>query len=147
LICDVVENALKIIGKNLENNNINLKYKNECTTVIKIYPHEMLQVLLNIITNAKDALKTKSPENPYINISVIEEEANIKTIICDNAGGIPEEILDKISVPYFTTKEETGTGLGLYMSKAIVEKHHGGSIEWMNKDDGACFIITLPKEY
>ena len=65
--------------------------------------------------------------------------------ICDNAGGIPEDVLPRIFEPYFTTKEEKGgTGLGLYMSQMIIEKHLKGTISVENSDEGACFTVSIP---
>ena len=67
--------------------------------------------------------------------------------MCNNGGGIDADILPKVFDPYFTTKDEkTGTGLGLYMSKMIIQEHLYGVIEAKNSDNGACFIIKLLKE-
>lgn len=66
--------------------------------------------------------------------------------VCDNAGGIGEDIIEKVFDPYFTTKEqEKGTGIGLYMTKEIIKKRFGGDIFAENRDGGACFIIQIPK--
>ncbi|QOY55632.1 HAMP domain-containing histidine kinase [Candidatus Sulfurimonas marisnigri] len=86
----------------------------------------------------------------YINegnvyISIAEQTDSLTLNICDNAGGVNEDIINKIFEPYFSTKgEKDGTGLGLYMSKTIVEKHIGGTLSVYNSDDGACFEIKLP---
>jgi two-component system, NtrC family, C4-dicarboxylate transport sensor histidine kinase DctB len=74
------------------------------------------------------------------------DDINIVKVI-DNAGGIPEKLLNKVFNPYFTTKEEgKGTGIGLYMTKTIMDKHFRGSIEVSNSDDGAIFTLVLPKD-
>lgn len=79
-----------------------------------------------------------------ININVNETKEAITISICDNGGGIPESIIDKIGQPYFTTKQElNGTRLGLYTSKTIAEKHLFGTLTWHNEEKGACFVITL----
>ena len=81
-----------------------------------------------------------------INVTINETRDSIVLKICDNAGGIPEDIIDKIIEPYFSTKALTGTGLGLYISRTIVEKHLFGTLTWHNENKGACFVITLLQE-
>ena len=99
--------------------------------------------LLNILKNAEDNFLENSVEKPVL--SIIVEENTIS--ICDNGNGIPDNIIEHIFEPYFSTKDEkTGTGLGLYMSKMIIEKHLNGAIEVYNSDEGACFTVKLLKQ-
>ena len=100
----------------------------------------MIQVVLNILKNAEDNFLEKDIKEAYIKITT-----NDKVIsICDNGGGISDDIIDKIFDPYFSTKDEkNGTGLGLYMSKRIVEEHHKAKLKVENTDDGVCFKIEL----
>jgi len=78
--------------------------------------------------------------------TIYEKEDMIVIEICDNAGGVPPEIQEKIFQPYFSTKDEkNGTGLGLYISEIIVQKHLKGILRVYNNDCGACFVIELPK--
>ncbi|MDZ7817248.1 MAG: ABC transporter substrate-binding protein [Aliarcobacter sp.] len=116
------------------------------------YENELIQVLMNILINAKDALENKESEK-LILIKVKRSKENLIITIKDNAGGINEDIIDKIFEPYFTTKHQfKGTGIGLYMSKLIVEKHLNGQISVQNVSyefnnttyKGALFKITLP---
>ncbi|MEA3331220.1 MAG: ATP-binding protein [Campylobacterota bacterium] len=101
---------------------------------------EFKQVILNLITNAKDAIIQNNISHGHITISLDRK----RIIICDNGGGIPREIIDRIFEPYFTTKEQgKGTGIGLYMSKMIIEQNLGGKLEVFNKGEGAEFIITF----
>jgi C4-dicarboxylate-specific signal transduction histidine kinase len=101
---------------------------------------------LNIFTNAKDALLNKNPQDRKVNVSSFSEKDNIIINIEDNAGGIDEAIIDKIFDPYFTTKDKNlGTGIGLYMSKMIIEKNMGGKLLAKNSKEGAVFIIILKK--
>lgn len=144
-ISKVVDNATKIIGKSLQNNNIELIIKYEIDYSLKTYPNELLQVLLNIINNAKDILIEKEVSNPKITIIALETENSYIIEIYDNGGGIPKDLITKIGKQYFTTKADQGTGLGLYMSIAIIEKHLNGSLRWKNTDDGVCFRISIPK--
>jgi two-component system CheB/CheR fusion protein len=140
-----IEDALNVVGKSLEHNNINIIKKLDCKISLHIFKRELLQVLINILKNAKEALIENKIENKKIAISTFEDEYNIIIEICDNAGGIKTDMINKIYEPYFTTKgEASGTGLGLYMSKTIVEKHLKGKIKTINKDQGACFRIILP---
>lgn len=109
------------------------------------YGNELKQVIVNLLNNAKDAIKEKGIENGKIEISFSQERQSVKVTVCDNAGGIPEDIIDRIFEPYFTTKGNlNGSGLGLYMSKTIVEQRMHGVITVQNRDEGACFILKLP---
>jgi len=104
-----------------------------------------MQVFLNILKNSQDNFKEKGTKNPQISIHTYDTKKNVKIEFCDNGGGIPKEIGEKIFDPYFSTKnEKNGTGLGLYMSKTIIEEHHQGKLHTENRDTGVCFIIELP---
>ena len=116
------------------------------------FENELIQVLMNILINAKDALENKQSQKLII-IKVKQHKNNIIITIKDNAGGINEDIIDKIFEPYFTTKHQfNGTGIGLYMSKLISEKHLDGEIIVRNVSfefnntiyQGAIFKIILP---
>ena len=102
---------------------------------------------MNLIKNSRDAMTERRVEAGRIDIYV-EAGANTVTIIVeDNAGGIPEVVMDHIFEPYFTTKSQSkGTGLGLYMSRSIIEESMGGTLQAQNGEHGARFILTLPKE-
>ncbi len=118
---------------------------------IEGYPNEMKQVFLNLIDNAKDAIlsarenKNLSDEEGLIRLDFAKDRNNIIINIYDNVGGIPEEIIDKIFEPYFTTKPiGKGDGIGLYMTKIIVEEHMHGKIQAGNWEKGAVFTLYLP---
>ena len=112
---------------------------------ITSYAREFSQVLINILNNSKDAIQDNKAEDPNIHIMMETLENKVKIIITDNAGGIAADILEKVFDPYFTTKQDTnGTGLGLYMSKTIIEKHMKGKLKAENHKKGAIFTITLP---
>jgi len=114
--------------------------------------NELMQVMMNIFNNARDILETKDGKRLiFIDICKKNNSAVIK--IRDNAGGIPQDIINKVFEPYFTTKHESqGTGIGLYMSKEMVDKHLKGLLQVDNRSyyyndveyKGACFRITLP---
>jgi len=107
------------------------------------FPHEYSQVLLNILINARDAFDTRRPETPRIRIVVGDGSGRAVMTITDNAGGIPSAILDNIFDPYFSTKGVQGTGIGLYMSKTIIERNMHGSLSVRNTGDGAEFRIEI----
>jgi signal transduction histidine kinase len=143
---EILLKTLNIIKPSLLNDNIEIIQEYNSKEEIEIYDNEMIQVMLNLFKNAQDNFKEKQTKNPYIKI--ITENRTIS--VCDNGGGIPEDIIEKIFDPYFSTKnEKNGTGLGLYMSKTIIEEHHNGKLTVQNIDDtqgastGVCFIIEL----
>ena len=105
------------------------------------------QVLLNLYQNATDALKENRSISRKKIILILEEEKNkmVRIAVLDNGGGIDEETLSKIFFPYFSTKSKNGSGLGLYMSKDIVETHIGGTLSAKNHENGACFEMIVPE--
>ncbi|RXJ54583.1 ABC transporter substrate-binding protein [Candidatus Marinarcus aquaticus] len=116
------------------------------------FENEMVQVFMNIISNAKDALEHSKVQKKYIFITIHSMTNGVEIEIKDNAGGIPETILNKVSEPYFTTKHKSqGTGIGLYMCEEIISKHMGGKMEVNNQSflyentqyNGALFTIYL----
>ncbi len=147
LLRDVIADALAVIGKALENNNIAIEI-DRCKPInIRTYSRELMQVVINIIKNAKEVLVEKEIQERKIMFHCAHNESKVSLSICDNGGGINMDIMQKIFNPYFTTKSaKNGTGLGLYMSKTIIEKHLEGSISATNSDEGACFTIELPLE-
>jgi signal transduction histidine kinase len=140
----IIESTLDIVRVSVENANIELRTKLECNKELKTYPSEIKQVVLNLIKNAQDALIEKDVKDAYIEIETLCKDDKHVLIIKDNGGGIPENIMDKIFEPYFSTKlEKDGTGLGLYMSKIIIEKHCGAKIKAENDDKGAVFKVIF----
>lgn len=140
-----VKKAYHILQASLEYNNINLQIMAKKKIVGYGYANEFSQVVLNMISNAKDVLIETNTQNPKIVIEIFEDEENILCVIKDNGGGIKEENLHKVFEPYFTTKEAHGTGIGLYISKEIIHKHLKGTLSVKNLDDGAMFTISIPK--
>lgn len=137
---DVVLKSLSIIKASLTHSNIEVIEEYKSKDDVELYYNEMMQVILNILKNAQDNFLEKGIKEPYIKITT----ENRTICICDNGGGIPEDIIKKIFDPYFSTKDEKNvTGLGLYMSKTIIEKHHGGKLHVENKDNGVCFVIEV----
>ena len=139
-----IENTLEILSSTLRFYNIEVVKEIIDDVEIYDYENEFSQVLLNIITNARDALVSNKIEKPIIKVNVSKIENNVIVKIKDNANGIKEEIIDRIFEPYFTTKGKgNGTEIGLYMSKLIIEKNMNGKLTVKNDNNGAVFIITL----
>ncbi len=144
MFSDIINNVLRIVSIGLERENIIVKTEFASTEKMFAYTNELLQVTMNLMKNAEDALLEKKVKDPTITIRCYSDKESEILEIEDNAGGIDESILDKIFDPYFTTKDEhNGTGLGLYMSKLIVEEHCGGKLRAYNTNNGALFRITL----
>ncbi len=144
-IKESIESALFIIDSALKNSFIstNVVFDNEDIKIIS-FKNEFSQALLNIISNAKDVLIQRKIKNPTIHINVKTIDKKIHICIQDNAQGIQEKILDNIFDPYFTTKHKSqGTGIGLYMTKMIIENNMNGNIEVKNTEKGALFTIIL----
>ncbi|MBE0496263.1 MAG: PAS domain S-box protein [Campylobacterales bacterium] len=145
-INDVVEDALAMLKGTLRSEQIVVRVTSEDKVLISGFKSELIQVLINLITNAKDAFLESHCEQKYIDIHIARFDGRtVMVSVRDNAGGVKEEILEKIFEPYFTTKQASlGTGLGLYMSKMIIENSMKGSIEVLNAGEGACFNIKVP---
>ncbi|MBF0288755.1 MAG: HAMP domain-containing histidine kinase [SAR324 cluster bacterium] len=144
-LVDLLQNTLALIGKSLESRNIQLEQHCSLETKIPTYSNELMQVFLNILKNAQDAITERQVKDGTIKIRMYQKDQHQVVEIEDNAGGIPEDVMDNLFLPYFTTKDElNGTGLGLYMSKTIVEKHLKGVLSAQNEQGGAKFIIQLP---
>jgi len=142
-----IHNCLKIIQKDLEANNIEVVLHLKSKNKINIYENEIMHVLVNILKNAQEKLLEKETHQSILEISTIDVKDTVQIDIYDNGGPLDEEIKDKIFEPYFSTKKEkNGTGIGLYMSKIIIENHHQGKLFVNNIKQGVCFSIILANE-
>ena len=147
IIQDRVKMAISILETTCQMNGIKLieEYMEKETLTFRLISGEILQVLISILNNSKDALQEKNIKDKWIKYSVRKNKYRIIITIEDNAGGIPEELKDKIFNPYFTTKHQAqGTGIGLYSSYNIVKNHLDGNIYYKNTQNGAKFYIELP---
>jgi C4-dicarboxylate-specific signal transduction histidine kinase len=142
---DEIESALNIIGKSITIKNVKIIKDLKCISEFSVYANELKHVIINIIKNSEDVLIEKKIKNPYIKISSYKQDNNGVLQISDNGGGISKDNIEKIFDPYFSTKsKKSGTGLGLYMSKIIIEEHCAGRLEVSQNSDGAIFKIILP---
>jgi signal transduction histidine kinase len=143
-LSQLLNRTLEIIGKALEINGITVTTEVHATNEVFTYTNEVTQVILNILKNAEDVIKERDIPNAHIWIHIDNEHEWSTISIEDNAGGIAKNILPRIFEPYFSTKsEKNGSGLGLYMSKTIIEEHCGGIIFAENTEQGARFVIKL----
>ena len=150
---DLLEKVFKLLSAEFKSKNIKIIEEIE-EIEITTYENELIQVLINILNNAKDELvKIEDLNARYISINISKIKNEIIFEVSDSAGGISENIIDRIFEPYFTTKHQSqGTGIGLYMSKEIVQKHLNADIQVSNKESifdnktykGAQFIISIP---
>lgn len=141
----IIEESLLIIGSSLENKNIQLITNYEENLHVKSYANEVKQVILNLIKNAEDALVEKAVPQATIWINVYQNENYANISVEDNGEGVPPELFSKVFDPYFSTKKEKeGMGLGLYMSKIIIEDHCKGRLDLESTQAGSIFIIKLP---
>ncbi len=141
---ETVDSTLSLIKDSFRNRRIGIDVVVRHDPVIYGYRNEFAQVLLNILNNARDVLMERATEDPRVTIMIFSEGERAVVTIVDNAGGIPEEIRGKIFDPYFTTKgPQAGTGVGLFMSKTIIEKNMGGKLTGRNIPGGAEFRIEV----
>ena len=127
-----IEKSLSFLEATLKENSIKVEFDYEDIDIIA-YETELIQVFINIINNSKDAFIEKKIEDRVIFISIKKFPNRILIEIKDNAGGVEEDILDKVFEPYFTTKHQyNGTGIGLYMSNQIIKTHLNGDIFMKN---------------
>lgn len=143
-ISSIIDSAKNLMSASLKNHNIALHVKIEDDFIVEVFSNEIAQALLNIISNAKDMLVEREIQNAKIFINTFLNDG-IKTLtISDNAKGIQIEPIEKIFEPYFTTKHaKSGTGIGLYMAKIIIEKNNNAKIDVKNTQDGALFSIIF----
>ena len=144
---DVCDEAIRLLKYDTDVADIGLTVsETEAGIVCYGYKRELTYALLNIVSNAKEALSNNSVDDPRIDIEISVSDDFAVISIADNAGGVSEEILEKIFDPYFTTKHQSqGTGLGLYIAKMTVEQHMNGRLAVFNTGSGVCFQISIPQ--
>jgi signal transduction histidine kinase len=144
-VAELVSDALRLSEVFLKYANIETTVHSETTRKVNLAKNEMIQVLMNLIKNAHDVIKEKAKRDGRIEIRIRDVGEFVEVSVEDNAGGVPPDVMDKIFDIYFTTKDPNkGTGLGLHMSKYIIEESFGGTIRVENGNMGARFVILLP---
>ena len=144
-LCKIFDESTALVNKLFESKGIALYVQDDTEDLSFItFKNELIQVLINLLNNAKDALLEQQKEEAKIDIRAYLKYGQLIIEVEDNAGGIDPTIQEHIFEPYFSTKKEkNGTGLGLYMSKIIVAQHLHGNITQKNTDSGACFTIAI----
>ncbi|MEA2027751.1 MAG: ATP-binding protein [Campylobacterota bacterium] len=141
---EIIHNVFQLISESLEGHNITIKQELSYHEVFLAYSNELKHVVLNLLKNAQDAFIENSIKSREIRIKTYLEKDQKVLEIRDNAGGIPEKIIEQIFDPYFSTKtKQNGIGLGLYMSKMIVQKHLNGKLKVESQEGQTTFKIIL----
>ncbi|MDF1881483.1 hybrid sensor histidine kinase/response regulator [Sulfurimonas sp. MAG313] len=144
-LCSLLEKSVSIINSTFKNNKVVVDIVCDKDEKGFFTSNAIFQVILSILRNSEEAFAQVAVEKPRISISTQRTDEFLLVLIQDNAGGIKEEHLLKVFDPYFSTKDKkNGHGLGLYMSKNIVEQSCDGKLSVENKSDGALFTISLP---
>jgi len=143
-ISRAISQTLEFSSADLNKHGIKVELEVEEGITVVGFRNEYSQVLLNILNNARDQLIEVGRVDPRIDIRTFVDNGVSVTTVHDNGGGIPDDVIDRVFDPYFTTKVQgKGTGIGLYMSKMIIEKHMGGSLKVANRNGGAEFRIEV----
>ena len=137
-ISHATKETLDIMKNTFKHNDIEVELIIKEDSTLHNYKNEYKQVLLNLLSNAKDVLLERVTKSPHITIVIDNNTTHVR----DNAGGIKEDVLKRIYEPYFSTKEGN-SGIGLYMSKMIVERNMGGTLNVEDRQDGASFALNL----
>ncbi len=139
-----IHNALEFMSAALSSRDVQVEIEDDERVTAIGHQNEYAQVLLNILSNARQACAERRIAAPRIHISVTSENGRSVVCIRNNCGGIPDDIMPKIFDPYFTTRSpDRGTGIGLYMSKVIIEQNMNGSLTARNTEDGVEFRIEV----
>ncbi len=142
-IASVVHNSLSLMEAAFRNNNIDVMESTESGLRAFGYSGQFAQAILNILSNAKEAIKTRNRDGGKIEIRLIKANEKAVLTIQDNGGGIPDAILPRIFDPYFTTKDH-GSGIGLYMTRIIIERNLNGFIQAESDSTGTLITVSLP---
>jgi len=148
VVTDAIKESIKFVKDSYVDANVEIIDKTKKTnTQLFSYKNELIQVIMILLNNSRDAAVCNKITNPKVTVYCEEHDSQIKICVQDNAGGIPDDVMDRIFEPYFTTKfKSDGTGVGLYMSKMIIEDSIGGDLLLENHDNGVLAILTLSVE-
>jgi len=149
VVSHAIKESIKFVKDSYINSGVELIDKTQDSdTQIYTYRNELMQVIMILLNNSRDAVVGKRVEKPKVIVELIHYDKKVEIHIKDNGGGIDDEIMDRIFEPYFTTKfKSDGTGVGLYMSKMIIEDSIGGELVLKNYEDGVLAKLSLSLSY
>lgn len=141
-----VQQVLAFVRPGLSDLNIACRFEDfSDETRVTGNQNELMQVIVNLISNARETLKERHIAGPWIRLDIYPEKERLCLDVADNGGGVTSQPLEKVFLPYFTTRTGTnGTGIGLYISRLIVEQHFKGTLRVRNDASGAVFMLCLP---
>jgi len=145
-LAEIIDKSIKFITPRFKGNSIAIVVDDIEDIEVNVYVNELIQVILNILNNAVDAYEKIDSSEKFIKISAERIGSDVEIAIEDAAGGIKKEHMKKLFEPYFSTKGKNGTGLGLYMSRMIIEKQFGGEIKVESKDTKTIFRVRFPQD-
>lgn len=140
---EAVGRALQLMDGAFKSDDIEVDFTVRDDVAVLGFPNEYAQVVLNLLMNARDAIQARGGKSGKVRIDLLRDGEVARLVVADNGGGVPTEIIDKVFDPYFTTRDG-GTGIGLYMSKTIIERNMGGRIDVRNTAEGATFSVDVP---
>jgi signal transduction histidine kinase len=144
----LVQRSISLLQGLLNNKGVDVELELCEERELHTHVNELIQVLVNIIKNSVDNFEVTATDAPHLLVTTSEEHGQCSIKICDNGGGIAVDAMERIFEPYFSTKsDKNGTGLGLYMSRIIVEDHCQGTLRAYNSQEGACFVVTVPTDH
>jgi signal transduction histidine kinase len=143
---DLLKKVMNFVEPRLKDSKLSLGLEVKEDVLLETYANELVQVILNLVNNAIDALLATGKEKKEIIIRAEREDDFLKISVIDNADGIKESDLERVFEPYFSTKGKNGTGLGLYMSQMIMQKQFGTQIEISSSPKGSSFAIIVPNK-
>lgn len=141
----IIEKSIALLSEKIETSKIEMVFEKGKDFGFSTYQNELIQVITNLLTNSIDAVNEKSLEEKKIFIN-IDTTYNVRITIDDTGGGVDKKTLEKLFEPYYSTKNNIGSGLGLYMAKILIEEHLQGDLQANNSETGLIYTITLQKD-
>ena len=143
-VWNIMQKSTTFLLVDMKQQGITFKMNNDVEINIETYQNELIQCIINILKNSIDAFKEHNTEDKSISVFIKKENTLVSFSFEDNAGGIDNAAIHRVFEPYFSTKAKNGTGLGLYMTKTIVEEHLNGQVSISSSQGRTKVLIELP---